>query len=173
MAFAHSLQVADVAFQKVHDARRKNEAGEYSKETSDACGRENQVNFIQFSYFFSLFFSSMKPDRVSFHSVGGQQKRNGSVVAEADLFCVHRPVSFFSFDSKPNHERVRSRKKKFPILLSQNEFQFQHKRAFWFLIHTSSSRGSKETRFAFLTLTMTYDVKFRRETNVKSDTFGI
>jgi hypothetical protein len=33
----NSLQVADVAFQKVHDARREYEAGEYGKETSDAC----------------------------------------------------------------------------------------------------------------------------------------
>lgn len=36
----YSLQVADFAFQKVHDGRREYEAGKYSKETSNACGKE-------------------------------------------------------------------------------------------------------------------------------------
>lgn len=36
------LQVADITFQKVHDARRKYEAGEYGKQTSDALKRKKE-----------------------------------------------------------------------------------------------------------------------------------
>lgn len=56
------LQITDITFQKVHDARRKYEAGEYGKQTSDALKRKKEKQtyrkfflFLSFNYTYIEF----------------------------------------------------------------------------------------------------------------------
>lgn len=102
----YSLQVADFAFQKVHDARREYEAGEYGKKSSNTWSEEKTRNYVKFIHFFVLI-SSMKPDWVSFG------KWVSCVNSRSRLrLLTHYRIHFLLFIAQPWEGEANRRKKK-------------------------------------------------------------
>ena len=90
----YSLQVADFAFQKIHDGRREYEAGKYGKETSNTCGKEKTQLHINFIHFFSLS-RSLNETRLSFFSSFALRYR--SVVLNSVSFAFIDPLTAISY----------------------------------------------------------------------------